>query len=88
MRPEQRELLRKSALSILAESPAAAFTVSVLHARLKRQCPDIPFDEHDVAEAIALLEGLFLVRAIQSPLGSTLSYQISAQGTLFHERNP
>ena len=85
---EERELLRRELIGILAAAPTACFTVAVLTRRARLNVPEQRFSETAVAEALAFLEGLWLVAHDDDPLGCTRKFHITAQGTLFHERNP
>ena len=88
MNPEQREYLRRAVLQTLAARQTAEFTIPAIMERCTERLPDIRFDETDTNEACAFLEGLFLIRKIESQLGGyTIKWQCTTQGMLFCERN-
>lgn len=88
MMPQHRELLRRAVLQSLASRQTAEFSVSALVARAEERLPELSITEQDVEEALAFLEGLFLVRRLENQLGGyTLRWQITTQGMLFCERH-
>ncbi|MFZ4765970.1 MAG: hypothetical protein ACOYMN_13550 [Roseimicrobium sp.] len=46
------------------------------------------FDLSEVRAALQFLLEAGLVKSLPDPLGATLAYQITAAGTLAHERRP
>ena len=88
MTNEQKQILREAAITILADNPARAFTSAELERRIRqRQMADGQWNEADLREALALLEGLGFVAKAHAPLGYSLQFQATAQGVLFRERN-
>lgn len=88
MNNEQKQILREAAITILADNPARAFTIAELARRIRsRQMADGQWDEPNLREALALLEGLGLVNQSHNPLGYDLAFQATSQGVLFRERN-
>jgi hypothetical protein len=88
MHLEQREYLRRAVLQTLAARQTAEFTIPAIMERCTDRLPDVTFDEIDTNEACAFLEGLNLIRKIESELGGfTVKWQCTTQGMLFCERN-
>lgn len=80
----RKEECRHAALEFLAERPAVSHAVGAIRRGINREGGD--YDYGETAQAVELLVGLGLAKVIPDPLGSTRYYQISAQGTLQHER--
>lgn len=84
----QKQALREGLIEYLAERSQMTFTVSILKRNLtKVKFVDFPVSEADIAEALAVLTGLGFTRELMPKLGSIREYQITPDGTLFHERN-
>ena len=84
---EYREDLRRQAIAVLANNQDTPYSVSVLTARLRERLPEVRFDERDVDQALAFLDGLYLVKRVETALGASVKWQATSQGVLFHERN-
>lgn len=88
MTTEHKEQLRDALILELAGLPARALSVSELTRRIQRKgSVDVSVEVADVQDALALLEGLALVRRVQRPLSGLHDFQITAEGTLFREKN-
>jgi len=85
MTPSDTELLRIEILKLLTANRDTRFHISVIVDRLCRQVPHVTFDETDIAESLAMFEGLALVERIKSPLYGPPQWQITQQGVLFYE---
>lgn len=83
MTAEQKEELRRGLRGWLADRCALAFNASSIHRGISRE---VRCTVPEVEESLFLLRGLRQVTATPSQLGSTLYYQITAEGTLAHER--
>ncbi len=84
----QKQNLREVLVEYLATRSQMAFNVSTLTRNLSKiKHLDFPFSEADIAEALAVLTGLGFTRELMPKLGSIREYQITPDGTLFHERN-
>jgi hypothetical protein len=84
---EQTTDLRHAALQFLYERSLLAFTPEAV-ARLTHRRGMVDFEPTagDARAALELLKGLGFVEAIRDPLGSAVSYRITAAGTLAVER--
>ncbi len=83
MTPEEKQELRELCRAHLAERPRLALASSDVHRAVSRklQCT-IP----EVADALELLVKLGQASKQYAKLGSTVYYQISADGQLAYER--
>jgi hypothetical protein len=87
MNLSEREQLRKALLKFLSVRQAYSFDVSSLVYHIREQhLVTCAFDESDVSESLAFLEGLGLVESQQGQLGASLTYRASSQGVLLYER--
>ncbi|MBU4459196.1 MAG: hypothetical protein KJ579_01405 [Verrucomicrobia bacterium] len=87
MNNQQKDDLRHAALQFLYERSLLAFAPEAV-ARLTYRRGMVDFEPtlDDARAALELLRGLGLVEAIRDPLGSAVSYKITAAGTLAVER--
>ena len=85
---QHREQLREAFLRTLAAAPALSYGVAELARRARgSHAVDAPFDETDALDALALLQGLDLVKPVRRPLSGLTDWQITAEGILFTEKN-
>lgn len=85
---QHREQLRETFLRTLAAAPAIAFPRDELARRARAShSVDAPFDDADALEALALLQGLDLVKPVRRPLSGLSDWQITSAGVLFAEQN-
>lgn len=83
MTSADKEELRELVRAHLAERPRIALSAQDLHRPISRKIHcTIP----EIEDALELLLGLGQMTRKIAKLGSTKFYQISAQGTLAHER--
>lgn len=87
MTSTDRDLLRRTLIRILCAHRDTPFTIPVIIERLTERLPDRTFDEDDVQDALAFLEGMFLAREIPSPYQGPPKWQIKQEGLNFHARN-
>jgi hypothetical protein len=80
----RKEECRHAVLAFLAERPAVSHSIGAIRRGVNREGGD--FSEQECREAAEFLVGLGSASVVPDPLGSTRYYQISAQGTLAHER--
>lgn len=86
--PTHKEQLRTALVVFLADRPALAFSVEELTRRIRAQhAVDSVFDESDVSNALAVLEGFGLVKRVRRPLSGLSDFQITAEGVVFREAN-
>lgn len=84
----QKQNLREALIEYLAKRSTAKFSISNITRNLARErMVDFVFSEADIAEALAVLNGLGFVRETMPKLGSVREYQVTSDGVLFHERN-
>jgi hypothetical protein len=82
-----KELIRQTVLEYLAQRAAAAFQAEQIARMINlRKLFDEQLSEADVEEALAFLVSLGYVSKTYSPMGSSKHYQVTATGTLAHER--
>lgn len=86
MTQKERELLRHSALRLLARKCSVSHDVEAITWRLRQWIPDIDFSNDDVEDAIDLLEKLNLVKGTPDSIGATKRYEATAEGVMFYER--
>lgn len=79
-----KQILREMALKYLAERSAKKFELAALYALLRLRGV---YTESDLAEALAVLEGLGFVSKIKPRLGSIPEYTATAEGVIFHEQS-
>lgn len=85
----QREELRYAVREILANAASVALTPAMIHRRVIRsRALDFEPELSEVADALGFLDSLGQVKFSPDPLGATPYYQITAEGTLAHERRP
>jgi hypothetical protein len=82
--PERNEEVRYAVRQYLAERPSIAQMVSTIRQRLAMEND---FTYAEVQAALDFLVSLEQVKLTVSKLGSSKYYQITAAGTLAHERN-
>ncbi|MFA7628770.1 MAG: hypothetical protein WCY37_05210 [Candidatus Dojkabacteria bacterium] len=88
MNTETREQIRNALVAFLGDRPTRAFSVSEMtRKRDIRQAVDAEFDESHVKDALAVLMGFGLVRAVPRKLAGLDDYQATAEGVVFRERN-
>lgn len=86
--PQHREQLREALLRTLAAAPSIAYGVAELVRRARAShAVDAPFDETDALDALALLQGMDLVKPVRRPLSGLNDWQITSAGVLFAEQN-
>lgn len=84
----QKQYLRESVIEYLAKRSTMSFSVTSVHRGISRsKLVDFPVSEADIAEALAILDGLGFVRSMLPRLGSIKEYQITSDGVLFYERS-
>ena len=84
----QKQYLREAVIEYLAKRSTMSFNVSAVSRGIVRgSLVDFPFSEADIAEALAVLEGLGFVKVIMPRLGSIKEYRITSDGVLFYERS-
>lgn len=83
MNLDQREDLRRFVLGFLAKRSACAFNCVSVQNTVRR---DMPCTEDEVEETLQFLKSLGFVEEVPNKMGSRRYYQISAAGTLAHER--
>lgn len=88
MTPVDRERLRQQIIRLLAAHKDTEFRLTNLIDRLVSEMPDATFGETDVLESLSFLEGMLIVRKIESPLYGPPKWKITMEGVHFHERNP
>lgn len=82
---ERKEECRREVRGYLAARPALAFRARSIRERLERENH---FSQQEVDDALAnLLSGGHVIKQ-PDPDGATPYFQITREGTLFHERNP
>ncbi len=82
---ERREEIRREVRAYLAGRPALAFRAETIRAKLAREND---FVLQEIVDALATLFSGGHVAKVPDPDGATPYYQITREGTLFHERNP
>ncbi len=83
----QKEELRHAVREFLACRPMCAFTAwQAAKMMARRSTLDFALEEADIAEAFVFLENLTQATKLTDDLGSTVAYQITAQGVLAFER--
>jgi hypothetical protein len=82
--PEWREECRREVLNYLAERPAVALSRDSIRRGLKREWG---YEDAEILHACEFLVSLDLLTSRHGELGATRYYQITAKGTLHHERN-
>lgn len=82
--PERNEEVRYAVRQYLAERPSIAQMTSTIRQRLAMEND---FTYAEVQAALEFLVSLEQVKLTVSKLGSSKYYQITAAGTLAHERN-
>lgn len=82
----RREECRQAVRAYLANRPVVAMRVAAITRGLRDEGA---FSEDEVEQALAFLASLSppQVAARSAPLGASQSWQITAAGTLAHERN-
>jgi len=87
MTATDRDLLRRTLIRIMSASQDVQFSIPVIIDRLGERIPDRAFDEVDVQESLAFLEGMYLCRRITSKLQGPPKWQVTQEGVNFHARN-
>ena len=83
----QKEELRREALTILATRNGTALVADGIRRRMvTSQAFDFPIDNDDVTEALHFLAGKGYVASHHDGLGSSLYWQATSDGVLYHER--
>ncbi len=83
-----KEQIREAALRFLADRAAHKFPADEIARRIRAQgAVDAPFDDADLEDALALLDGYGLVARVNRPLSGLHDFQATAQGVIFRERN-
>ena len=81
---QEREECREAALEYLAARPAIAQRAETIWRRLKKENPSYSLD--DVKAALEFLCEKKLLKKMTEELGSSIFYQVSADGQLYVER--
>ncbi len=80
---QRNEDIRFAVRDYLANRPSISQEAELIHRRL---AVETDYTAEEVKAALDFLVSLGQVESKHSPLGSTLSYKITAAGTLAHER--
>lgn len=81
---EAREDCRREVLNYLANRPAVALSRDSIRRGLKNEGD---FEDSEILHACSFLVSLDFIKSEPASMGATLYYQITAEGTLHHERN-
>lgn len=81
----KKEELRRGVRRVCAERPGLSLTVSAVRRALQHDIADIT--DAEVKSALIFMVDLKHLKSVKEKLGSSIYYQISAEGTLAHERN-
>jgi hypothetical protein len=81
--PQRAEDVRLAVREYLYNRPSISQTAGIIHSRLAM---DTDYTYHEVSAALSFLVSLGQVSSKVSGLGATISYQITAAGTLAKER--
>lgn len=82
---KKNEAIRQDVLEYLGARPNVAQRAETIHRKLAKENPD--YSENDIRIALKFLCELGYVKTQTDSLGSTTYFEISAQGTLYIERN-
>lgn len=83
-----KEQLREALLRIMAAAPSVAYPPAELARRVRgSSAVDAPFDERDVSDALALLQGVGLAKPHKRPLSGLQDWRITSDGVQFFEAN-
>ena len=81
---ERREECRREVRRYLAERPSLAFTASTIARHLKKE---FEFEIKEIVDALVFFVSARQAEIIPCDVGATEYFQITAAGTLAHERN-
>lgn len=80
----RNEDLRRAVRRICAERPGLALTAASIRRSLAHEFETLT--DAEVIAALSFMVSLRHIEQIQNPLGASLHYRITAEGTLGHER--
>jgi hypothetical protein len=83
MDPQAKEEFRRAVRAYLAERPSLAFNENVIQRHVTRE---VPCTAPEVLAACDFLKDLGHIKEVPNSMGSLRYFQITAQGTLAHER--
>ena len=83
MTPQQKEDFRRAIRTYLAERPSLAFNENVIQRHVTRE---VPCTSPEVLGACDFLLDLAHIKEVKNTMGSLRYFQITAIGTLAHER--